>query len=166
MTRDFVWNGGSYKRGSNLVKWEWTALPPNHGGLGIGSLAHRNSSLMTKWLWRFSQEKYALWRKIIVSIYGVSTNGWMSKDFKGKKGNRIWVDIAANYPMFQKHIKFSVSNGSNIRFWEDIWCVDQPLHDKFPDLYLLSRKKDCMVADCWDSRQQTWDLAFRRNLFD
>lgn len=60
--RDFVWSGGSYKPGNNLVKWEWTALPTYNGGL-----------------WRFTQEKDVLWRRVIASIYGVEALGWKAE---------------------------------------------------------------------------------------
>ncbi|XP_022149391.1 uncharacterized protein LOC111017819 [Momordica charantia] len=93
-----------------------------------------------KWLWRFSQESEALWRKVISSIYGVDPHGWLPKDSKGK--------------------------GSRIRFWLDKWNGEATLAEDFPDLYAISLKKEAVVADCWSNVYKTWDLGFRRGLFD
>lgn len=48
LIRDFLWSGGVYKLGRNLVKWDWASLPLASGGLGVGSLAFRNDALLTK----------------------------------------------------------------------------------------------------------------------
>lgn len=65
-----IWNGGNHRPIGNLVKWSWTALPIQQGGLGVGSLDKRNTALLMKWLWRFATEKNSLWRKVIAAIYG------------------------------------------------------------------------------------------------
>lgn len=83
----------------------------------VGSLMHRDASLLTKWLWRFMQEGSSLLRKVIASIYGVSSWGWKTRDFKMRKGNRLWIDIVVNYPLFDCFIKFQAICGKNIRFW-------------------------------------------------
>lgn len=48
------------------------------GGLGLGHVAIHNDSLMRKWLWRFPQEPISLWHFVILSKYGIHTNGWDS----------------------------------------------------------------------------------------
>jgi len=35
-----------------------------------------NEALKTKWLWRFATKDDALWKKVIVSKYGVDRFGW------------------------------------------------------------------------------------------
>lgn len=69
--RDFFWDGGDFHPCSHLVKLKWTYLPIKLGGLGLGSFRHSNNALLMKWLWRFTQEETALWRRVIVSIYGL-----------------------------------------------------------------------------------------------
>lgn len=53
-----------------------------------------------------------------------------------------------------------------IRCWVDSWCDSQPLAQKFPDIFTLSLKKDAVIADCWCTSSQTWDLGLRRCVFD
>lgn len=48
------------------------------GGLGIGNLRFKNEALLAKWLWRFSLEPNALWRRIIMSKYGSDPFDWVS----------------------------------------------------------------------------------------
>lgn len=73
--RNFLWSGGIGKK-YHLVKWADVCRPKSYGGLGIGSLQAKNSSLLAKWLWRFSNEMGNLWHSIIHSKYGTDPDGW------------------------------------------------------------------------------------------
>uniref|UniRef100_A0A7N2MZG8 Uncharacterized protein n=1 Tax=Quercus lobata TaxID=97700 RepID=A0A7N2MZG8_QUELO len=48
------------------------------GGLGIRNLRLFNIALLGKWLWRFGQERDALWRQVIK--YGCEWGGWCSSN--------------------------------------------------------------------------------------
>ena len=52
------------------MKWKDVIKLKFLGGLGFGSLEHKNWALLAKLWWRFGEEKDALWRRIIVSKYG------------------------------------------------------------------------------------------------
>lgn len=93
------------------------------------------------WIWRFTQEDSSLWKKVISSIFGVSPHGWMTIEFKGKRGNRSWVDIAMNFPFFTWFVRLKVGHLKNIRFWEDSLVNQTPLKISFLDIYALSYKK-------------------------
>lgn len=103
---------------------------------------------------------------MIDGIYGIAPFGWKSGEIDRGKGNRLLVDIAKNYTTFDQFTKFSVKCGKNIRFWEDRWCDNEPLQTSFPDLYSISGKKGKPIIDCWDCANQSWNLDFRRGLFD
>lgn len=62
-------------------------------------------------------------------------------------------------------VDFVVGDGRNIRFWDDLWCATQHLATLYRNLYVISSKKDVVVADCWIDSSQTWDLGLRRRLF-
>jgi len=55
--------------------------------------------------------------------------------------------VGAQSNWFDKSIKWSLSDGSKVRFWEDMWVEDDSLRDKFPKLYTISQCKDCVVSD-------------------
>ena len=63
-----------------------------------------------------------------------------------------------------------MGNGSRIRFWEDIWCNDVALCNRFPDLYRFSMAKNFSIADMFvpqlGSSHYGWNLHFRRNMHD
>lgn len=42
---------------------------------------------------------------------------------------------------------FILKDGSQLRFWEDTWLGNSPLHDQYPQLYNIVRKKQDTVAD-------------------
>ena len=47
------------------------------GGLGLGELKNKNRALLTKWWWRFGEEREAIWRKVIEFTYGEDRWGWV-----------------------------------------------------------------------------------------
>ena len=80
MIRNFVRTGGSTNLVAHLVNWDCTFHPICYGGLGIDSFRQKNTTLLTKWFWRFSKEEASLWRHLIVAIYGLKENRWSTKD--------------------------------------------------------------------------------------
>lgn len=63
--------------------------------------------------------------RLIDNVYGPLL--WAGNLIGLKKGNRIWVDIADNYPTFESFTRFTVNNGKSIKFLADKWCDNQPL---------------------------------------
>lgn len=68
--RRFLWSGNQSKQKTHWVNWSAICNPKKMGGLGITNLSLKNRALMNKWIWRFSSETDALWRKLIVEKYG------------------------------------------------------------------------------------------------
>jgi len=42
---------------------------------------------------------------------------------------------------FQRFRNFVIKDGSQVRFWEDIWLGNSPLREQYPQLYNIVRKK-------------------------
>jgi hypothetical protein len=42
--------------------------------------------------------------------------------------------------------QLQLNHGSNIRFWKDRWMGDYTLHQQYPSLYAITRKKNILVA--------------------
>ncbi|KAA0059476.1 Transposon TX1 uncharacterized [Cucumis melo var. makuwa] len=49
---------------------------------------------------------------------------------------------------------------------QDRWCAAQPLASLYHDIYLISSKKNALVAHYWVDSNQAWDLGLRRRVFD
>uniref|UniRef100_A0A2N9HHH0 Uncharacterized protein n=1 Tax=Fagus sylvatica TaxID=28930 RepID=A0A2N9HHH0_FAGSY len=63
----------------------------------------------------------------------------------------------------ERFLKFEVGNGSRIRFWDDVWCLDKPLKVVYPELYRIACVKDAAVADYIYFRDETvhWEGRIR-----
>ncbi|OVA15199.1 Reverse transcriptase zinc-binding domain [Macleaya cordata] len=83
-------------------------------------------------------------------------------------GSGIWSGIANVGTDFRKWISFSVGNGKSISFWEDHWCMDGALRNRFPTVFAMcDLKEECVAAfvrvesDC-----KGWDLHLHRSIND
>ena len=62
--RDFLWGGGSLEKKPHPVKWASVCSDKNEGGLGVRGFYNLNRALMSKWLWRFANEKIPYGEKL------------------------------------------------------------------------------------------------------
>jgi hypothetical protein len=58
----------------------------------------------------------------------------------------LWKNIKKGWRMFSSHTRFKLGDGSNIRFYHDVWCGEKALKEDFPDLYSIVCVKDASVA--------------------
>ena len=123
-----------------------------------------NKALFGKWLWRFGNERQALWRRVIGAEYGCEGGGWCSLPVIGPHGVSLWKSISRGWPSFVRHIQFKVGAGFIVRFWQDIWCGDTSLCVPYPRFFSLSRNKEAYMVDLMKFPNDVlfWDLTFRR----
>lgn len=57
---------------------------------------------------------------------------------------------------------FSIKDGSQIRFWEDIWLGNSPLREQYPCLYNIVKNKQDTVAEVLQTFPPK--ISFRRDL--
>jgi hypothetical protein len=166
--RNFLWGSSAEEGKFHLVKWDQICSPYSNGGLAIRNIRQFNEALLGKWLWRFGVEKEALWRQVIVAKYGSLEGGWMSKAPIGPHGVGLWKFIHHRWDKFSRLLKFEVGAGTNIRFWEDVWCGGEPLKDVFPELHRIARVQDAVVADHVHFRGASvhWEVQFTRLVQD
>jgi hypothetical protein len=125
-----------------------------------------NQALLGKWLWRYTNESEALWYKIIRAKYEDQDGGWCTKEVSSSYGVGLWKHIHQGWNFFAKGIRFEVGIGLKIRFWQDIWCGDQPLKHAFPSLFSIARYKEAWVKDnfIWRNRIIEWNVIFVRSV--
>ncbi|WJZ83279.1 hypothetical protein VitviT2T_002974 [Vitis vinifera] len=168
--RDFLWGGGSLERKPHLVRWKVVCLSKKKGGLGIKCLSILNKVLLSKWNWRFANEREALWNQVIRGKYGEDRGGWCTREVREAHGVGLWKGIRMDWDLVGARISFSVGNGRRLSFWRDRWCGNAPLCESFPSLYALSTEKEAWVADVWDPLVQGgrggWNPCFSRALND
>ncbi|GKC12731.1 RNA-directed DNA polymerase, eukaryota [Tanacetum coccineum] len=135
----------------SYVKWNNVLTSKEKGGLGVSSLYALNKALMFKWVWRFTTQKNSLWARVVIAIHGEDGKiGTCSKS--GHKS--IWRDIVQVMDAYKKQgtdlynfIQKKLGNGANTLFWEDVWCGNMALKQKYPRLYALELDKKVVVAD-------------------
>lgn len=132
-----------------------TSLPLTHSGLTIGSFGNGQCTVPS--LNGFGD----LLKKTMHCAHG-----WLTRLQKGAIKGQPWFKIAKNTNLFLNFMSFKANDGHKIRFWKDVWDWDHPLEVAFPDLFLLSNRKEDTIAGCWNEEHRGWDLGFRSSLFD
>ena len=150
--RRFLWGGDENNRKIHWVSWDKIVDPKSEGGLGVGSIRTLNTSLLVKWWWRLKVEKNSIWSctiKGIHNIYNKPHDYLSSRNVHG-----VWKNIAAARTDLKKHglefediFKVHIKLGENSLFWLDRWIGTVPLKVKYPSLYELESRKNCLVAN-------------------
>lgn len=166
--RRFLWEGFDSNNGRSAVAWDVCCKPKEKGGLGIGSLVHKNKALLSKWLWRFPLELEALWHKLIFAIYGLQANGWDPGFASNRTLRSPWKSVNTVQEAFYNRCRWMVGDGGTTRFWEDKWCGNESFEQRFPGLFRLSQLKQRYISNfaTYDQELTGWDLQFPRNLSD
>ena len=110
-----------------------------------------NKALLSKWSWRFANDRKSLWRRVIRCKFGESSRGWHTCDLRGGYGTSLWKEIKKEWPSFFQNSVFALGDGRMINFWKDVWCGGEALCARFPSLFNLALNKEARVADIWDS---------------
>nr|GEX59987.1 RNA-directed DNA polymerase, eukaryota, reverse transcriptase zinc-binding domain protein [Tanacetum cinerariifolium] len=147
------------------VSWNKVLTSKKKGGLGVSSLFALNRALMFKWVWRFFNQSYSLWVRVIHAIHGVDGR-------IGRAGNvgytSIWCDIIKEMDRLASHgidlismMHKKIGNGLNNSFWENRWRGEQRLKEAFLRIYaledhLLDSLEGVMLNPSED--RWSWDL--------
>nr|GEV88051.1 hypothetical protein [Tanacetum cinerariifolium] len=142
MRNKFFLGGDMTEKKMSWVRWNQCLASKYLGGLGIGSILRLNIGLLFKWIWQFLCNSSALWVRVIKSIHGIQ--GDIHDTSPRCLSYSTWRGILS----FIKCVKLKgidllsyrvhkIGNVSSTRFWEDVWCGEQPLKTIFPRIYLL-----------------------------
>jgi hypothetical protein len=77
-------------------------------------------------------------------------------------GSHFWSGFMKVKEHFLEHSSFNVHDGSQVRFWEDMWVGNLPLKFQYPSLYNIARKKHIKVATVFSSTPL--NISFGRTL--
>ena len=157
----FFWQGDSEKKKYRLTKWSVLCCPKDQGGLGVHDLEVKNRALLGKWLFKLLSEDgvwQTLLRRKYVGDQAVSQVLWKPGD------SHFWAGLMATKKFFFPHGSFSIRDGSEIRFWEDIWLGQSTLKEQYPALYSIVRNKSDTIAKVLDTFPP--NVSFRRSLLE
>ncbi|XP_026420722.1 uncharacterized protein LOC113316789 [Papaver somniferum] len=88
--RTLFWGTKDGRNRTALVAWHKVCHSKQEGGLRIKVISVMNDALLCKWLWKFSNEPEALWRRFVEDKYGCDNNGWDAKQTKRPYGMGLW----------------------------------------------------------------------------
>ncbi|KAL6331982.1 hypothetical protein AAG906_020335 [Vitis piasezkii] len=157
--RDFLWGGGALVQKPHLVKWSIVCLDKRSGGLGVKNLGAFNRALLGKWVWRFANERKALWNQVIRGKYGEERGGWRSCEPREAYGFGLWKAISKMGHQVTPFVGFVVGDGEKVKFWKDKWCETIPLSEVFPSLFALASNKEAWVNEVWTARGEWGELG-------
>ncbi|KAK2648316.1 hypothetical protein Ddye_015805 [Dipteronia dyeriana] len=148
LQRSFFWGDGCEKRKIHAVKWESLCKERKRGGLGIGSILHKNKGLLAKWVWRFGKEESPLWKRVICAKYGVlmnalcwNWNGGPSSSFFMKAIGSLFSQGSKTAKILQEGLRVIVGCGNKASLWWDIKVEGVPLKEAFPRIFALAINK-------------------------
>ena len=147
-----------------MVNWSTVCLAKQKGGLDIRGLTNLNRVLLSKWSWRFANERDSLWRFVIGTKFGEDEGGWCTRVPNGPYDTGLWKEIRKDWEILRPRVAFIVGNGRRVQFWKDAWCGEVALCTLFPSLFALAVHKEASVVDTWDCSRDVrgWSPHFIR----
>ena len=166
MRNDFFIGGDLGEKKMAWVSWKKCMASKKTGGLGIDSIHALNVGILFKWIWWLFMHPSDLWAKVIKEIHGL--NGGIFDVPSNSSCYSPWCGILSVIKSLkQKGIDLlslcirKLGNGTSIRFWDDIWCGNQPLKAKFLSVFMLDNDKSCYVANRLSLTD--WSTVLRRH---
>ena len=77
--------------------------------------------------------------------------------------SHFWAGLMATKKHFFRFGVFNIKDGTEIRFWEDIWLGNTTLREQYPALYNIVRHKGDTIATVMQCSPP--NVSFRRDLF-
>lgn len=135
----------------------------------------KNKALLFKWLWRFSDDKKALWRNVFTEKYGGNPIDLLPSSQNKNQFSVLWKNIMSplmnsdDYAeTLQSGMGFAIGNGANILFWSQEWVSGLILKVAFPRIFVLAVVKEGRVRDYGfvSNGVWYWNIELRRQLFE
>jgi hypothetical protein len=101
-----------------------------------------------------------MWQQVLKQKYLKGKS--LSQVAKKKGDSHFWAGIMEVKDLVLQRGMFRVQDGSQTRFWEDLWLGKEPLMVKYPSLYKIVRTKNMLVAQVLSTTPL--NVSFRRAL--
>ncbi|KAI0496413.1 hypothetical protein KFK09_022729 [Dendrobium nobile] len=123
LCRKFIWNKNDGSAGMHYVSWELMCKPRSCGGLRINYCSKKAGPLRARLAWRYNQFKDSLLHKVMFPKYGAI----MKESSVAGKYSSTWKLLCNCCKYLKPIIRWSVSNGNDIKTYEDNWILDKSL---------------------------------------
>jgi hypothetical protein len=139
----FFWQCDEHKKKYRLAKWSILHKPRSAGGMGIIDLDIQNKCLLSKWVFKLLNED-GIWQHMLRKKYLKCKT--LSHVERRKGDSHFWSGLMEIKKLVLERGRFQVHDGSQTRFWEDLWLGRELLSVKYPALYNIVKKKNMSVA--------------------
>ncbi|GLT52280.1 hypothetical protein SLA2020_256280 [Shorea laevis] len=127
MNRKFLW-GSDVQNKPHLVNWEIVCQPRDLGGLGLRSARENNQALITKLGWQLVSDPNKPWCRALLAKYLHS--GSLLTCPLVQAASVTWKSILRCRSLLQLGLRWRIGDGHQVKFWEDVWVGDKPLHEE------------------------------------
>ncbi|XP_026399537.1 uncharacterized protein LOC113295410 [Papaver somniferum] len=79
IVRNFWWGHDKEVQKMHFIRWNQFELEKEQGGLGIRPLKNLNNAMIAKLVWKFLDDEYCIWGKIMKAKYVKNGNFWEIK---------------------------------------------------------------------------------------
>lgn len=93
LQRCFLWGGANNNRGMHFIRWDIVCHEKKNEGLGLVDLETKNRSLLTKWIWRYGNEREHIWRKIVTAKNDYDPHALLPKATVSRNCSKVWKYI-------------------------------------------------------------------------
>jgi hypothetical protein len=157
----FFWQGSNNKHKYRLARWDILCRPKDQGGLGILNLQLKNKCLLAKWIVNLLNTD-GTWQSLLRNKY-LRTKTLTQVSSK-PNDSHFWRGLMRIKDEVLSKGSFVIKDGTNTRFWDDMWIGDKPLKVTYPSLYHIARDRYVTVSKVMSSRPL--NILFRRSLVD
>jgi hypothetical protein len=123
---------------------EYRISAQRSGGLGIEVLELKNKCLLSKWLFKLINEE-GIWQELLQNKY--LSQKTLSQVQAKPMDSPFWKGLMRAKEDFFARGSFKIGDGSEVRFWEDVWLGTTSLAARYPMLYHIVQYKDVTVAN-------------------
>lgn len=88
----------------------------------------RNVAMLAKLCWRIASNPGAAWSPMLCKKY--STPARLSGRGRKYPASRTWMACKPGGVIFNKGLKWSISNGDRVNVWYDYWLASGPLRNQ------------------------------------
>lgn len=156
------------------MNWISIMLSCNRRGLGISCLTNLNVALISKWIYRFCNERDSLWRRVVCNKSGMNPSRMMSITNRSIRKSSS-INITGSMMDMKDQVFFIVlqcfrpliRNGLNVNFWSNNWMGWSSLKKLFPRIFALVVDKTSPIVNfgTWEDRVLELKYGIEKKFF-
>ena len=127
-----------------MVGWDKVTNPTCTGGLGLFQVKARNDAILAKLCWCIASNPDEAWSQMLCRKY--LTPARLSGRGRKYLASRTWKACKVGGVIFNKGLKWAISNGEGVNVWNDFWLLSGLLRCQIQGP-LAEGEENCTVKD-------------------